>query len=387
MKCFCQESRFFSRHGDAFNIPPVTVYYLESRTDTELNAYVKEHLRALGDFMNPREEETGDLRLRYRLVYVPRATFDDGYAETLLSLRPDLKRGVVSEGTGATDDDTTPFDGSVICRLMPQSAHDLESRFLQTDIRNIAPRDFHLFLHAFVLKIEFNRERDYLEGTATDEEFTYWEPSEGVIVIKTTARISGVEDNEEREARKREREELQKRAERICAEIEALQRDNGINFLHEMLAQDTLMALCREPEPAKLSRLVITNDFSIRLADYDLDIHMNRALSKAFYILFLRHPEGIRLKEIATYKDELQSIYKIISAREDLEKMKKSINSAIDLEHSSLLYQHISRANKSFCEKLGFRLSKHYVINSDRTKASTIPLDRTLVTLPDLLKP
>ena len=112
---------------------------------------------------------------------------------------------------------------------------------------------------------------------------------------------------------------------------------------------------------------------------------MNRTLCKVFYILFLRHLEGIRLKEIADYRDELVFIYKSVSNRTDLGKMRKSVEAAIDIENRSLLFQYISRANKAFREKLSPRLAEQYVISSDRTNTSVIRLDRGLVTMPDFL--
>ena len=146
-----------------------------------------------------------------------------------------------------------------------------------------------------------------------------------------------------------------------------------------------LDALCATPEPANVSRMEISDEMKIRLTDYDIDIHMNRTLCKVFYILFLRHPEGIRLKEIADYRDELVFIYKSVSNRTDLGKMRKSVEAAIDIENRSLLFQYISRANKAFREKLSPRLAEQYVISSDRTNTSVIRLDRGLVTMPDFL--
>lgn len=179
--------------------------------------------------------------------------------------------------------------------------------------------------------------------------------------------------------------DLQKRAKRISREIEELKRDNGLKFLHESLAKNTRMALCSNFSSPVISRLQISNSFQICLIDYGIDINMNRTLCKVFYILFLRHPEGIRLKDIADYKDELMFIYKNVSNRVDLNKMEASINSAIDIENRTMLFQYISRANKAFRDMLDDTLSCHYIISSDRTNVSTIRIDRSLVTLPPFL--
>jgi hypothetical protein len=77
MKSFELKSRFFSRHGDSYNIPVNTVYYTESRVNTELNTYVKENIKSLNVFMNlcieGRQDEVID-----RIGYLSRQTFDDG---------------------------------------------------------------------------------------------------------------------------------------------------------------------------------------------------------------------------------------------------------------------------------------------------------------------
>ena len=183
----------------------------------------------------------------------------------------------------------------------------------------------------------------------------------------------------------KQRKEIEKRAKRICKEIEELNTENGLKYLRNTMDKSLLDALCAAPEPANVSRMEISDEMKIRLTDYDIDIHMNRTLCKVFYILFLRHPEGIRLKEIADYQDELVFIYKSVSNRTDLGKMRKSVEAAIDIENRSLLFQYISRANKAFREKLSPRLAEQYVISSDRTNTSVIRLDRGLVTMPDFL--
>lgn len=395
MKKFELDSRFLTRCGDAFNIPANTIYFIESRTNAPLNAFVRDNLSSINAFIN-RALENNPLEFRYKLIYVPRHSFDDGYAHTLLSLRPDLKSRDVNQ-SGTPIDDFTAFDGSVICRLMPHTIHDHESIFFQTDVTSMSSADFSFFLHSYTHKVN-NFNIDLINGKKPDDYgfqflrnlFVFFNPYEGIITLKYKKGqhpLNGIDDDDEYKQKKREKAKLIARAKRINAAIERLQREGGINFLHEMLAEDTLRALRAEPAPSDLSRLVITDNFHFLLPDYDLDVHMNRTLCKVFYILFLRHPEGIRLKEIADYRDELLFIYKTISNRLDVNKMTASIDAAIDLEDPALLYQYISRANKSFRDKLSFKLSEHYVISNDRANLSTIRLTRSLVSLPDILRP
>lgn len=403
MKSFELKSRFFSRHGDSYNIPVNTVYYTESRVNTELNTYVKNNIPSLNVFMNLCMEGS-QVEFMYKIVYVPRQTFDDGYADALLSLRPDLKDASHDDELEMLEQEaevlelelSMPLDGSVICRLMPQTAYDYESRFFQTDVKHMTPEDFRLFLHSYTRKVDDwnmsllqNRKIDYHSENPFMESFTFWYPYEGITVItykNGQPGLSGIEDDEEREERLRNKARMIAKAAQICKDIEELQRDDGLNILHEMLAKDTLKELYEGYSSPKLSRLEISEDMKIHLPDYNMEIDMKRALCKVFYIFFLRHPEGIRLKEIADHREELFNIYKNVSNRTDLDKMKASIDAAINPEDNSMMSQCISLANKAFRNKLAHTLADSYEITNERGKCSIIKLDRSLVTLPPFLK-
>ena len=62
-----------------------------------------------------------------------------------------------------------------------------------------------------------------------------------------------------------------------------------------------IQALFKIDEPL-VSRLVITKDLRILLPDYGKEIKME-PLHKAVLFVFLRHPEGIRYKEITDYPE------------------------------------------------------------------------------------
>ena len=61
-------------------------------------------------------------------------------------------------------------------------------------------------------------------------------------------------------------------------------------------------------------------------------------IHKAVYILFLRHKEGIRFKELVSYRDELYSIYKTMkhSTQAPL-KVKRSIIDLTNPLNSSII--------------------------------------------------
>ena len=60
-----------------------------------------------------------------------------------------------------------------------------------------------------------------------------------------------------------------------------------------------------------------------------------RPLVKALFILFLRHPEGIRLKERARFESELADIYSVILPNTDPQYREKRIRRMMDLADNS----------------------------------------------------
>ena len=56
-------------------------------------------------------------------------------------------------------------------------------------------------------------------------------------------------------------------------------------------------------EQRSLSRLLVTKDYRLFFGDDKLEVKM-RPICKAVYLLFLRHPEGIRFKELPDYREE-----------------------------------------------------------------------------------
>ena len=74
----------------------------------------------------------------------------------------------------------------------------------------------------------------------------------------------------------------------------------------EGVSEEEIHSLVSPSQP--ISRLVITSDFRIMLPDYNQEIKM-QPIHKAVYLLFLKHPEGIRFKELPDYREELGSIY------------------------------------------------------------------------------
>ena len=128
----------------------------------------------------------------------------------------------------------------------------------------------------------------------------------------------------------------------------------------------------------KLSALQITKDFRIILPDYNnMEITMP-TLSKVVYFFYLRHPKGLRFKELIDYRDELLQIYYRMSNRYDSAKMEQSIDELVDSTRNSI-NEKCSRIHAAFVSRFSDDLAKNYYITGYSGRAKYIPLDRSLV--------
>lgn len=129
---------------------------------------------------------------------------------------------------------------------------------------------------------------------------------------------------------------------------------------------------------AKLSRLRITNDYRIVLIDYnDMEIMMP-TLSKVVFFFFLRHPEGMRFKDMHDYKEELLQIYCHLSNRENIDKMEQSIEELVDTTRNSI-NEKCSRIRTAFVSRFSEELANNYCITGYLGREKRITLDRGLV--------
>lgn len=129
----------------------------------------------------------------------------------------------------------------------------------------------------------------------------------------------------------------------------------------------------------ELSHLKITRDNNIILDDFDArEVKMDK-LSKSVFLLYLKHPEGIRYKELCDYKSELEDIYLSVSGRIDLKAIRKSIDDLTDSTMSNSINEKVSKVKKAFRSVVDDRIAKYYYIDGKQGEIKTIALDRSLV--------
>lgn len=164
--------------------------------------------------------------------------------------------------------------------------------------------------------------------------------------------------------------EVDPKTKAIIDEIEALKVKYGITIeeLEAVLAYNV-----------KLSHLRITRHKAIILDDFDRQEVKMDTLTKSVFLLFLKHPEGIRYKDLCDHRRELESIYLSISGRSNLESMRKSISDLTDSVTSNSINEKVSKAKKAFRDVVDERIAKFYYIDGKQGAAKSIALDRSLV--------
>lgn len=137
----------------------------------------------------------------------------------------------------------------------------------------------------------------------------------------------------------------------------------------------------------KPSRLEITpNIYKVLLPDFGTEIRFTTQ-AKALYILFLNHPEGIRMKEIADYKEEFKHIYFCITTRSDTDRLRNSVDRLLDVCNRNTLDVKKSQCNSAICLAVPDRkLFHYYEIEVNRGQPHKVNLDRSLVSMPEILR-
>ncbi len=150
-----------------------------------------------------------------------------------------------------------------------------------------------------------------------------------------------------------------------------------------ILETELLAEYIHPRKPIDLSPLIIDEDFNISLPLYPrIKIELS-PFPMAIYILFLRHPEGILLKEFATYREELKRIYCKISGRRNNYIINKLIDRACT-PIDNLLHKNMSIIRSAFTKRLRADIAKFYIPNTGRLRPLNIPIDRNLIQIKGL---
>lgn len=159
--------------------------------------------------------------------------------------------------------------------------------------------------------------------------------------------------------------------------LEELREANEDKLRELGLSEQTLRFLLGYAKP-KYSRMKVCRNASIILEDYgSREIKMDDK-TKALYFLFLRHPEGLSIKDLPEHIEELLDLYQSISGRDDPQAMRKTIENLCDPFQNNANIS-LSRIKKAFCEAFSLLVARHYYVDGERGGLRSISLDRKLV--------
>ena len=127
----------------------------------------------------------------------------------------------------------------------------------------------------------------------------------------------------------------------------------------------------------KLSKLHITKDGTILLADYQKEVKME-PIVKAVYLLFLNHPEGIAFKYLPDYRKELTDLYQKIKPFGLTERAIRSIEDVTNPLLNSI-NEKCSRIRAAFLSEVDPSLLEQYIITGKGGEVKKILLSRDLV--------
>ena len=130
-----------------------------------------------------------------------------------------------------------------------------------------------------------------------------------------------------------------------------------------------------------VSPLHFDSKYNITLPLYPQITIKLEPVPKSLFILFLLHPEGIVLKDIQNYEEELMNIYFAVSGRKNPTMLKRVCKSLTD-PTGNPLQKNISVIRKSFTSKLNHSIAGNYIPAHNRKAAHHIPLDSSMVVIP-----
>ena len=141
--------------------------------------------------------------------------------------------------------------------------------------------------------------------------------------------------------------------------------------------QERLKAMRGSLSP-DLVELYIDRRYTIRTGTPDGPVLPLRPLVKALFILFLRHPEGILLKQRDQYRQELEEIYAAICPNTAVEDVRARVGRLVNLQDNSFS-EKASVLNARLEELLPAGTAEDYKIQGYNGYPRRVPLNPLLV--------
>lgn len=159
---------------------------------------------------------------------------------------------------------------------------------------------------------------------------------------------------------------VEKIAEQVATLVKQLHAAGRKDLLLKAIGAPLLEELRIEAAKAKLSRLIITEDYRFILADYQKEIEL-QPVHKAVYLLFLAHPEGIEFKRLANYREELTKYYTATAKGLDSDKIMEGVDHLVN-PLDNAINEKCSRIKKTILSMMDEYTASYYIISSHTQK-------------------
>ena len=159
-------------------------------------------------------------------------------------------------------------------------------------------------------------------------------------------------------------EKLDEEATEIVADFKeklAALADSGQLLFIVPILKDLLNKQTEKIDFNNISKIQIDKQNRILLPYFKKEVELSH-LTKSVYFLFLKHPEGINLKEHENIKKELLTIYISVSNQLDHDKLIKSVEDVVNLE-TKAIYTHLSRIKSAFYKIMDATHANHYIVS------------------------
>ena len=137
---------------------------------------------------------------------------------------------------------------------------------------------------------------------------------------------------------------------------------------------------------ASVSPLVVTPYYQITFSRFGhLEAKMP-TLAKLLYLFYLKHPKGVRLKDLGDHRAELTYLYgRLTGGVGEHHTIEERMDKLTHPLESATRNQNLSRANKALRDVLGEAVAKPYLIRGEPGEPYRVDLAPDLLTLPDSL--
>ena len=159
-------------------------------------------------------------------------------------------------------------------------------------------------------------------------------------------------------------EEIAEQVRQLAGQLQMAGRKD---LLLKAIGAPLLEELRIEAARAKLSRLLITQDYKLYLVDYNNKEVELQPVHKAVYLLFLAHPEGIEFKRLADYREELTGYYQKTARMMDKDKIVESVDKLVN-PLDNAINEKCSRIKKVFLDMMDEYRASYYIISGHTKK-------------------